>query len=201
MDGSAELTHGPPGSGGPVVLGPWLQGAWRRLVAPASWHRGCASDRPGVDGGLDLHRPIRLMVEVERWSAHPLRRQRGLALLLSVVRPRVAQVRFFPAILGANGGAGAKALLEAGDGDACGRRSLLGGIVMALPLLLHHQRRGKPLIRLARSGSGSTTVSSPPWRHCLGHWWSPRRGTMKSRLAAALSEGFQGAMYAIGGAS
>jgi hypothetical protein len=25
-------------SGGHVVLGPCLQGAWRRLAAPASWH-------------------------------------------------------------------------------------------------------------------------------------------------------------------
>jgi hypothetical protein len=72
---------------------------------------------------------------------------------------------------------------------------------MALLLLPHHQHRGKPLIRLAGSGSGGTTVSSPSWRRCLGRWWSPRRGTMESRLADALSEGFHGAMYAVGGAS
>jgi hypothetical protein len=41
---------------------------------------------------------------------------------------------------------------------------------MALPLLPHHQRRGKPLIRLAGSGSGGTTVPSPSGRHCLGRW-------------------------------
>jgi hypothetical protein len=120
---------------------------------------------------------------------------------MCMVRPRVAQVGLFPAIFGANGGVGAKALLEADDGDDCGCLFLLGGIVMALPLLPHHQRRGKPLIRLAESGSGGTTVSSPSWRRCLGRWWNPRRGMMESRLAAALSEGFQGAMYAVRGAS
>jgi hypothetical protein len=135
---------GPLGLGGPVVLDPWLQGAWRRLAASASYHRGGAGDRPGVDSGLDLHRPVRPMVEVERWPAHPLHRQRGSALLSSMVRPRVAQVGLFPAIFGANGGAGAKALLEADVGDACGRRFLLGGIVMALPCYPTTSAGGNP---------------------------------------------------------
>jgi hypothetical protein len=104
-------------------------------------------------------------------------------------------------IFGANGGAGAKALLEASNGDARGRRFLLGGIVMVLSVLPHHQHGGKPLIRLAGLDSGGNTMLSPPWRRCLGCWWSPRRGMMESKLVAALSEGFQGAMYAIRGAS
>jgi hypothetical protein len=86
------------GSCGPVVLGQWLQRAWWHLAALASWHRGGVDDRPGVEGGLDLHRPVRPMVKVERWSAHPLRRQRFLALLSSMVQPRVAQVDLFPMV-------------------------------------------------------------------------------------------------------
>jgi hypothetical protein len=62
----------------------------------------------------------------------------------------------------------AKALLFADDGDAYGRRLLLGGVVMALPVLPHVERRGKPLIWLAGSDSGDTAVSSPSWRRCLG---------------------------------
>jgi hypothetical protein len=65
---ASGLLVGSLGSGGPMVLGPWLQGARRRLAAPASWNRGGAGDRPGVDSGLDLHRPVRPMVEVERWQ-------------------------------------------------------------------------------------------------------------------------------------
>jgi hypothetical protein len=124
-----------------------------------------------------------------------------MALLSSVVRPRVPQVVLLPAVFGASRGVGVKALLEADDGDACGHRFLLGGIVMALHVLPHHERRGKPLIRLAGLDSGDITVSSPPWRRCLGRWWSPRRGAMESRLAAALSESFRGTMYTVGGAS
>jgi hypothetical protein len=84
------------------------------------------------------------MVEVERWSVHPLRRQRGSALLLSVMRPRVAQVGLFPTIFGADEGAGEKALLEADDGNACRRRFLLGGIVMALSCCLTTSAGGNP---------------------------------------------------------
>jgi hypothetical protein len=43
-------------------------GAWRCMKTVASWHRGGAGDRPGIGGGLDLHRSTRPMVEVERWS-------------------------------------------------------------------------------------------------------------------------------------
>jgi hypothetical protein len=190
----------PLGLVGPVVLGPWLQGPWWCLAPLASWHRGGASDRPGVDERLDLHCPVRPLV-VERWSAHLLCWQRGLALLLSVAQPRVAKVGLYRRVFGAGGCSRAKALLEADDGNACGCRFLLGGIVMALPVLPHLERRGKPLIRLARSDNSGTTVSSSPWRRCLGRWWSPRRGTMECIFAAALSEGFRGAMYAVGGSS
>jgi hypothetical protein len=44
---------------------------------------------------------------------------------------------------GVNGRAGAKSLHEADDGDARGRRHLLGGIVMALTVLPHLEHRGK----------------------------------------------------------
>jgi hypothetical protein len=45
--------------------------------------------------------------------------------------------------LGVDGRAGAKSPLRANDGDACGSRHLLGG-VMALPELPHLEHRGKP---------------------------------------------------------
>jgi hypothetical protein len=102
----------------------------------------------------------------------------------------VAQVDLSLAIFGVGGGAGAKALLEANDGDTYGCRFLLGGIVMALHVLPHHERWGKPLNWLIRSDSDGTMVPSPPWRRFLSRWWSLRRGTMESRLAAALNEGF-----------
>jgi hypothetical protein len=40
--------------------------------------------------------------------------------------------------------AGAKSLREADDGDARGRRHLLGGVVMVLSVLPCLERRGKP---------------------------------------------------------
>lgn len=129
------------------------------------------------------------------------RRHRGSALLSLAVRPRVAQVCPFPADFGADGCAGAKALLEADDGDAYGRRLLLGGVVMALPMLSRLERQGKPQIWLAGSDSGGTTVSCPPWRRCLGCSRFPRSGKMESRLTAAVSMGSLGAMYIVGGAS
>jgi hypothetical protein len=144
MDGSDGLTHGPPGSGGPVVLGPWLQGAWWRLVAPASWHRGGAGDRPGVDGGLDLHRPIRPMVEVERWSAQPLRRQRCLALLSSVVRPRVAQVGFFRRYLGLTEVPGRKPCLKLAMATPAGAVPSLGASSWHCPCCLTTSAGGNP---------------------------------------------------------
>jgi hypothetical protein len=73
----------------------------------------------------------------------------------------VAQVDLL-AVSGAGGGAGAKALLEANVGDACRRRFLLGGIIMALPVLPHYESLGKLLIRLAGLDSGDFMASSPP---------------------------------------
>jgi hypothetical protein len=61
-----------------------------------------------------------------------------------------------------------KALLFADDGDAYGCCLLLGGVIMALLVLPHIERRGKPLIWLAGLDSGGTAVSYPPWRRCLG---------------------------------
>jgi hypothetical protein len=108
-----------------------------------------------------------------------------------VVQPRVAQVSLFPAVFGAGGGAGAKALLEADDGDACGCRFLLGGIVMALPMLPHLERWGKPLIPLAGSDSSGTTVSSPPWSRCLGRLESPE-GHNGVQIGGRLERGLPG---------
>ena len=76
------------------------------------------------------------------------RRHRGSALLSLAVRPRVAQFCPFPADLGLTDVPGRKPclklLLEADDDDAYGCRLLLGGVVMALPMLSHLERRGKP---------------------------------------------------------
>jgi hypothetical protein len=106
----------------------------------------------------------------------------------------------FSAIFGANGGARVKALLEA---DVVSLRAPFPpwGHHHGTALLPHHQHQRKLLIQLAGSDNGGTIVLSPSWRRCLGRWWYPRRGTMESSLAAALSEGFQGAMYTVGGAS
>jgi hypothetical protein len=69
--------------------------------------------------------------------------------------------------------AGAKAPHFADDGDACGRRSLLGGVVMASIALPATSARGNP-----RSSSGSsdggTMVSFPPWRRRVGCSWCRR---------------------------
>jgi hypothetical protein len=43
-----------------------------------------------------------------------------------------------------DGRAGAKSSLHANDGDACGRRNLVEGVVIALPELPHLEHRGKP---------------------------------------------------------
>ena len=51
------------------------------------------------------------------------------------------------------------AAVAAGNGDACGRRLLLGGIAMALYIPCSH--RGKPYARFAGPGSGDVTTSSP----------------------------------------
>jgi hypothetical protein len=56
----------------------------------------------------------------------------------------MTQGSFFLADFGAGERARAKALLEADDSDACRRRYLLGGVVMALFVLPHLQRLGKP---------------------------------------------------------
>jgi hypothetical protein len=45
---------------------------------------------------------------------------------------------------GVDGRAGEKSLREADDGDARGRRHLLGGIVMVLTMLPRLVHRGKP---------------------------------------------------------
>jgi hypothetical protein len=46
--------------------------------------------------------------------------------------------------VGVDGKVRAKAQHDADDGDACGRRHLLGGVVLALLALLRHEHRGKP---------------------------------------------------------
>jgi hypothetical protein len=45
--GAPTLADGNSGLDGLVVLGPWIQGAWCRLAALASWHRG-GGDRPAA---------------------------------------------------------------------------------------------------------------------------------------------------------
>jgi hypothetical protein len=45
---------------------------------------------------------------------------------------------------GVDGRTGAKSLREADDGDARGRRHLLGGVVMVLSVLPRLEHRGKP---------------------------------------------------------
>jgi hypothetical protein len=45
---------------------------------------------------------------------------------------------------GVDGRTEAKSLREADDGDARGRRHLLGGVVMVLSVLSHLEHQGKP---------------------------------------------------------
>jgi hypothetical protein len=47
-------------------------------------------------------------------------------------------------VSGIDGRAGAKSSLHASDGDACGRRNLVEGVVIALPELLRLEHWGKP---------------------------------------------------------
>jgi hypothetical protein len=70
----------------------------------------------------------------------------------------VAQVDLFLAIFGAAGASRVKSLLEANDGDTYVRRFLLGDIVMALLVLPHHERQGKPMNWLIGSDSNGTMV-------------------------------------------
>jgi hypothetical protein len=83
------------------------------------------------------------MVEVERRSTQPFL-DIGSALFLSVVQPRVAKDCPFPVDLRADGCPGEKALLEADNGDVCGRRLLPVGVVMALSMLPLLERGGNP---------------------------------------------------------
>jgi hypothetical protein len=69
--------------------------------------------------------------------------------------------------------AGAKSLCAADDGDACGRRHLLEGVVMAL-LRVPLRTPGETLDPIFGSGSGGAAVSFPPVRRCLGCSWYPR---------------------------
>jgi hypothetical protein len=59
----------------------------------------------------------------------------GSHLLVGV--PKLAPFCAYPMDTGVDGRAGAKSLREADDGDARGRRHLLGGVVMALSVLPH----------------------------------------------------------------
>jgi hypothetical protein len=147
------------GFSGPILLSPLRKG----VVAPAaSWHRGGVNDRPGVGSGLDIHRSVRPMVEVERRSVQPFL-DIGLALFSLVVQPRVAQDCPFPVDLGADGCAGAKALHEAHSGDVYERRLLPWGVVMALPMLSLLECGGNPWF-----GSPDQTAATPWCRPLLG---------------------------------
>jgi hypothetical protein len=66
----------------------------------------------------------------------------GSLLLVGVPKPAPFCVYRMDA--GVDGRAGAKSLHEADDGDARGRRNLLGGVVMALTVLPRLEHRGKP---------------------------------------------------------
>jgi hypothetical protein len=130
------------------------------------------------------------MVEVERWSAHPLRRQRGLALVFSMVRPRVAQVGLFPAIFGANGGAG-KPCLKLTMATPAGAVSSLGASSWHYPCFdlacRIGQRRHRDVIPSLEALSRSLLES--PKRH---------DGV---QVGGRLERGLPGAMYTVGGAS
>jgi hypothetical protein len=86
-----------------------------------------------------------------------------------------------------------KSRVDADDGNACGRRHLLEGVVEALSVYLL-PRSGETLDPVAGSSSGGVSVSSPPSRHCLDS-----RGVLKRQLelvlAATRSLGLKGAMY------
>jgi hypothetical protein len=101
------------------------------------------------------------MVEVEQRLAHLLHMHGSLALLSLAMWPRVGPRLPFLVDFGADGCAQMKALLNADRGDACRCRIPLrgGGVVPALPMQSHLERRGKPLVR---SDSADTIVSSPP---------------------------------------
>lgn len=148
-DGIRGSSMGLPGLGGPAGLAPCSQAVWRRLAAAAFWQRGGDGGRPG--GGLDLHRPVCVvLVLVERRAVYPLRQQRGSAHLSTAVRPTETQLCSFLAESGAGG-------------NACGRRHLLGGVVMALFVLPTSSAGGNP-----RSGWLDRTVVAPRCRPLLG---------------------------------
>jgi hypothetical protein len=92
-----------------------------------------------------------------------------------------------------------KALHDADDGDARGRRHLLGGVVMALPVLPRLDHRGNPRagLRFGRRRRVCVVTSlgaSPRWFvESFVH-------VLESMVAAAQSAGFQGAMYTAAGA-
>jgi hypothetical protein len=58
--------------------------------------------------------------------------------------PKLALFCVYPMDYGIDDWAGAKSPREANDGDARGRRHLLGGIVMVLTVLPRLEHRGKP---------------------------------------------------------
>jgi hypothetical protein len=66
----------------------------------------------------------------------------GSPLFVGVPKP--AFFCAYPMGSGVDGRAGANSLHEADDGDARGRRHLLGGVVMALTVLPRLEHRGKP---------------------------------------------------------
>jgi hypothetical protein len=58
--------------------------------------------------------------------------------------PKPALFCAYPMDYGVDGRTRAKSLREADDGDAQGRRHLLGGVIMVLSVLPHLDHRGKP---------------------------------------------------------
>lgn len=86
----------------------------------------------------------------------------------------------------------------ADNGDAHGRRSLLGGVVLAL-IRLPLSCLGETLGPTSGPGDGGVTASFPPWRHRLVARGVPKVW-LESVPATALGVSLQGAMYIIVGA-